>query len=80
MQAERDAGGSIILHWRISEIENVVVPLIDFEKQKEIAKLVEESFALKKQSEKLLEVAKRAVEIAIEESEEKAIKFINNYN
>jgi len=77
MQAERDAGGSIILHWRISEIENVVVPLIDFNKQQEIAELVEESFALKKQSENLLEVAKRAVEIAIEESEEKAIEYIN---
>ena len=37
MQAERDAGGSIILHWRVSEIENVVVPVIDFDKQREIA-------------------------------------------
>lgn len=33
MQAERDAGGSIILHWRVSEIENVVVPIIPFDKQ-----------------------------------------------
>jgi type I restriction enzyme S subunit len=78
MQAERDAGGSIILHWRVSEIENVVVPLINYNKQKEIAELVEESFALKKQSEDLLETAKRAVEIAIEESEEKAIEYINS--
>ena len=29
MQAERDAGGSIILHWRISEIENVIVPVVN---------------------------------------------------
>ncbi len=78
MQAQRDAGGSIILHWRVSEIENVVVPLIDFDKQKEIAELVEQSFVLKKQSEELLETAKRAVEIAIEESEEKAIEYINS--
>ena len=78
MQAERDAGGSIILHWRVSEIENVVVPIIDFDKQKQIADLIEESFSLKKQSEHLLEVTKRAVEIAIEENEEVAIKYINN--
>jgi type I restriction enzyme S subunit len=77
MQAERDAGGSIILHWRVSEIENVFVPIIPFEKQQQIANLVEESFALKKQSEHLLEVAKRAVEIAIEEGEEKGLEYIN---
>lgn len=77
LQAERDAGGSIILHWRVSEIENVVLPIIDFNKQKEISDLVEESFKLKKQSEQLLETAKRAVEIAIEEDEEKAIEFID---
>ena len=78
MQAERDAGGSIILHWRVSEIEKVVVPIIDFDKQREIADLVEESFQLKKQSEHLLEVAKTAVEMAIEQDEEKAMNFIKN--
>lgn len=76
MQAERDAGGSIILHWRVGEIENVVVPIIDFNKQKQIAKLIEESFKLKKESEYLLEVAKTAVEVAIEQNETKALKYI----
>ena len=78
MQAERDSGGSIILHWRIGEIQNVIVPIIDYSKQQQIAKLVEESFTLKKQSEHLLEVAKRAVEIAIEENEEVAMQHIEN--
>lgn len=78
MQAERDAGGSIILHWRKEEIEKVVVPTIDFKKQQEIAELVEESFHLKAESERLLEVAKKAVEIAIEEGEEKAMEYLNN--
>ena len=76
MQAERDAGGSIILHWRVSEIENVVVPVIDYSIQKQIADLVEESFHLKKQSEQLLETAKRAVEIAIEQDEAAALLYI----
>lgn len=76
MQAERDAGGSIILHWRVSEIENVVVPVIDFDKQREIADLVEESFKLKKQSEHLLKVAKTAVEMAIEQDEAAAMEYI----
>jgi type I restriction enzyme S subunit/type I restriction enzyme M protein len=38
--------------------------------------LVEESFKLKKQSEHLLEVAKTAVEIAIEQDEATAIAYI----
>ncbi len=76
MQAERDAGGSIILHWRVGEIENVVIPIIDFKNQQQISDKIEESFRLKKQSEKLLEMAKQAVEMAIEESEEKAMGFI----
>jgi type I restriction enzyme S subunit len=76
MQAERDAGGSIILHWRIGEIENVVVPIIDYQNQQKIAALVEESFMLKKQSEQLIETAKRAVEIAIEKDEESAMKYL----
>lgn len=80
MQAERDAGGSIILHWRKEEIEQVVVPIIDFKKQEQIADLVEESFKLKVESERLLEVTKKAVEIAIEKSEEAAFKFIKDNN
>ncbi len=76
-QAERDAGGSIILHWRVSEIENIVVPIIDYDKQQQIAEWIEKSFSLKKQSEHLLDVAKRAVEIAIEESEAVALDYIN---
>lgn len=78
MQAERDAGGSIILHWRVSEIENVVVPIIIYDKQQEIAELIEKSFALKKQSEHLLAVAKTAVEMAIEQNESVAMAYINN--
>lgn len=78
MQAERDAGGSIILHWRKEEIEQVVVPIINYKKQEQIAQLVEESFKLKVESEKLLEQAKKAVEMAIEENEEKAMQYIKD--
>ena len=76
MQAERDAGGSIILHWRVSEIENLVVPLVDMPTQQKIATLVQQSFALKAQSERTLEAAKRAVEIAIEEDEAAGMAYL----
>lgn len=76
MQAERDAGGSIILHWRVGEIENVVVPLVDKSIQEKITVMVQESFLLKAESERLLNVAKRAVEIAIEQDENAGINYI----
>jgi type I restriction enzyme S subunit len=76
MQAERDSGGSIILHWRVGEIENVVVPLVDIPKQEEIAALVQECFTLKAKSERLLEIAKRAVEVAIEQNEDAGLAYI----
>lgn len=77
MQAERDAGGSIILHWRVGEIENVILPIIDLAIQTNISKLVQQSFTLKAQSEHLLNVTKRAVEIAIETDEQTAVAYIN---
>lgn len=66
-QAERDAGGSIILHWRISEIENVIVPIVPYAIQQRIASLIRESFAFRQESEQLLDEAKRMVEIEIED-------------
>lgn len=41
---------------------------------------MQESFALRHQSEQLLENAKRAVEIAIELGEEKAMKWLKGKN
>ena len=61
----------------LTEIGNLSIPIIDYKKQQQIADLIEQSFTLKKQSEHLLEVAKRAVEIAIEENEEIALTYIN---
>ncbi len=75
-QAERDAGGSIILHWRKEEIENVLVPVIDMPTQQKIAAQIQTSFKLKAESERLLEVAKRAVEIAIEQDEAAGMNYI----
>ena len=72
MQAERDAGGSIINHWKKSEIEKVKIPIIDMDKQRYISELVMESKSLREKSKKLLDIAVRSVEIAIEDGEEKA--------
>ena len=58
------------------DILNLPLPLIVPEVQDKIVNIVEDSFRLKTQSEHLLEVAKRAVEVAIEEGERKGVEFI----
>ena len=76
MQAERDAGGSIIQHWKPSEIERVRIPILPIAQQQELAGKVQSSFALRAESNRLLDLAKHAVEVAIEEGEETAMEYI----
>ncbi len=75
---KQNCSGTILTGMNKDDFLNIIIPIIDFEKQQKIASLIEESFSLKKQSEHLLEVAKRAVEMAIEENETVAIKYIQN--
>lgn len=65
-QAQRDAGGSIIAHWKPKQVKNLVIPILPTEKQKEIAKLVRKSHEARKKSKDLLEQAKRKVEEMID--------------
>lgn len=76
---KQNCSGTILTAINKSEFQNIPIPIIDYAIQQEIATLVEESFRLKQESDELLETAKRAVELAIEEGEEAAIKYINQY-
>ena len=76
LQAERDSGGSIIQHWRPEEIEKVIIPVIDISVQKNIAKVVKQSYELSSQSNDLLNQAINAVEVAIDEGEHKALALL----
>jgi len=67
---------SIIKHWKPSEVRKTLIPRLSDGKEKEIAQLVEKSHAARREAKALLEKAKRAVEIAIEENEERALEFI----
>lgn len=78
MQAERDSNGAIIRHWKPSEIENVIIPVLDMDKQRELAEMVQKSFALRRQSKQLLEYAKQAVEIAIEQGEDASLAWLKD--
>lgn len=73
LQAERDAGGSIIQHWRQSEIENILIPILSIDIQRAIETNIQKSFTLRSESKQLLAKAKAAVECAIEQGEAYAI-------
>ena len=78
MQSQRDAGGSIIKHWKPSEIKKILIPIINKTIQSQIEQKIKKSFELKEQSKQLLDIAKKAVEIAIEEDEDIAMEYIND--
>ncbi|MBQ9582212.1 MAG: restriction endonuclease subunit S, partial [Synergistaceae bacterium] len=77
LQAERDVNGAIIQHWRLCDIENVIIPVISQAAQHEIAEQVQNSFKLKSKAEDLINKAIKAVELAIEQGEDTAINYIN---
>ena len=65
MQAERDAGGSIIQHWKPAEIAQVSIPILPMAIQHELSMLVQQSFALRREAKGLLDKAILSVEEAI---------------
>ena len=69
LQAQRDCGGSIIAHWRLEEIQNLLIPLLDSKTQEKIESKISQSFALRAKSKELLESAKQRVENAIHENQ-----------
>ncbi len=79
LQTEKLSAGSAQAELYPKDIDKFIIPIINSNRQKQITNLINESFILKKQNEHLLEVAKKAVEIAIEESEKIALEFINKY-
>lgn len=75
-QMRCESSGTILAAVPAKSLRNIIVPNIPPQKREEIAQLVEKSHAARREAKTLLEKAKRAVEIAIEESEDKAMEFI----
>ena len=63
-----------------SEIRSTKIPLLPLPTQQKIASLVQQSHEARKKAKELLEIAKKAVEIAIEEGEKKALNHIFQAN
>lgn len=69
MQAERDAGGSIIQYWRLSEVAQVLIPILSEKIQQKLPKQLSKSFALRKEAATLLKQIQQLVEQIIEQAE-----------
>lgn len=76
LQIEQSAGGSIIKHWKPSEVQQTQIPRLSKEIEKGIANSVKQSHEARREANRLLQLAKRAVEMAVEEDERAALEFI----
>ncbi len=76
MQIERFSGGAIIAHLKPSDAMEILIPIVSPDIQSLISSLIITSHRAREASKKLLEKAKRAVEIFIEEDETTAGEFL----
>ena len=76
LQLRKGCSGTILTAINKDEFSKVVLPIISAKKQTQIQQKVIASSNLRKQSKRLLECAKRAVEMAIEQDEKTAINWL----
>ncbi|MBV8549132.1 MAG: restriction endonuclease subunit S [Alphaproteobacteria bacterium] len=75
-QTNMSVSGSAQVELYPSDIRNFIIPFVPVVAQKKIAEQIVEAHHARQKAKALLECAKRAVEIAIEDSEEKALESL----
>ena len=77
---KQGCSGTILTAILPDALKQINLPLIREEVQKQLAAKVQESFTLRQESNRLLDLAKRAVEVAIEQGENAAMKLLEEAN
>jgi hypothetical protein len=77
LQSEKWKSASAQQYIYPKEIKEFIIPILPPETQQKLASLIQQSHEARKKSKKLLEIAKRAVEIAIEKNEKEALSYIS---
>ncbi|MBP0018426.1 MAG: N-6 DNA methylase [Cyanobacteria bacterium SBLK] len=77
LQTEKLCAGSAQLELYPKDIEKFIIPFVPVYLQEEIIQNYKDSLRVKQQSQKLLAIARKGVERAIEENEENAIAWID---
>jgi len=78
-QSEQWSHGVAFYSISQNDLSNYWIPILPFEQQTKIKEQTEQAEASRKQADNLLEAAKRAVEIAIEDSEEAAMHYLEPF-
>ena len=78
LQLKKGCSGTILTAINKDEFSKIAVPIIREEKQAEIEQKIVESFSLRNHAKHLLECAKHAVEIAIEQDEQAAVNWLES--
>lgn len=73
---KQGCSGTILTAILPDALKQIKLPLIRKEVQSQLAAKVQESFALRQESKRLLDLAKHAVEVAIEQGESAAMKLL----
>lgn len=75
-QIERMSGGAIIAHLKPESAMQINIPILSQSRQDELGNMVIQSLKKRNEAKSLLEKAKRAVEIFIEQDEAKALEYL----
>ena len=78
LQLKKGCSGTILTAINKDELSKLVLPVLPEVKQTQIQERITESFNLRKRSKHLLESAKRAVDVAIEQDEQAAIDWLED--
>lgn len=78
MQIQKQVGGSVIIHWKPSDVMKILIPRVCEDDEMSIDSLVEKSHTLIKKSREFVEDSKKAVELMIENSEAEVLKYLKN--
>jgi type I restriction enzyme, S subunit len=76
-QLKKRCSGTILTAVPKESLRDIIIPILPLSIQQKIASLVQQSHEARRKAKKLLEVAKRAVEIAIEKNEKEALDYIS---
>jgi restriction endonuclease S subunit len=77
-QLKKRCSGTILTAVPKESLRDIIIPILPLSTQQKIASLVQQSHEARRKAKELLEVAKRAVEIAIEKNEKEALDYISN--
>jgi len=79
-QLKKRCSGTILTAVPKESLRDIIIPLLPLSTQQKIASLVQQSHEARRKAKELLEIAKRAVEIAIEKNEEEAMDYISKFS